>query len=181
VVILADHGLGSIGTESLALIGLAKERLAKIVAIPRSTVLRNQAMDAIVLNCAEMRRLAQAGDSADSRQLASRYARDLNQHVFLTLLEEGLVVCPAGLRGGQATLIEGYPLENPQWMGARDITTALVGVGLALGLEVVELARLSNVFRHLVACQRGNGRVLWPDVFRFVGLEEEQHGANNGR
>ena len=35
VVILADHGLGSIGAESLPLIGLARERGAKIVAIPR--------------------------------------------------------------------------------------------------------------------------------------------------
>src|SRR3989442_1790599 len=35
VVILADHGLGCIGPESLALIGIAKERGAKIVAIPR--------------------------------------------------------------------------------------------------------------------------------------------------
>ena len=60
VVILADHGLGSIGPESLALIGIAKERGAKIVAIPRSTVLRGQPLNAIVINPSEMRRLANA-------------------------------------------------------------------------------------------------------------------------
>jgi hypothetical protein len=53
------------------------------------------------------------------------------------------------------------------------MATALVAVGLALDLEPLETARLANVFRHLVAGQRGNGRVLWRDVFRFVGLSSE--------
>lgn len=171
VVILADHGLGSIGPESLALIGLAKECGARIVAIPRSTVLRGQALDVIVLDAMEMRRLAQAGETAEPKLLAPRYARDHSQHVFLSLLQEGLFVCPAGLKGSGGTLIAGYPLESPQWMGTRDITTATVALGLALGLEPVQLGQLSNVFRHLVACQRGNGRVLWQDVYQFVGLE----------
>lgn len=171
VVILADHGLGSIGPESLALIGLAKERQAKLVAIPRSTVLRGQALTAIVLNATEMGRLSEAGENADPRTLAARYAKEYGQHVFLTLFEEGLMVCPAGMRGSQGTLIECFPLDNPEWMGVRDITTAIVAVGLALGMDIVDIGRLSNVFRHLVACQRGNGRVLWRDVNRFVGLE----------
>jgi bifunctional ADP-heptose synthase (sugar kinase/adenylyltransferase) len=174
VVVLADHGLGSIGPESLALVGLAKERQARLVAIPRTTVLRGQPLDAIVLDAPEMRRLGQAGDAADPRTLAARYAREYAQHVFLTLLGEGVWACPAGGRPAGA-LIEGYPLENPQWMGARDVATALVAVGLALDLEVLDSARLANAFRHLVAGQRGNGRVLWRDIFRFVGL-----AVNNG-
>ncbi|HXG09639.1 MAG TPA: PfkB family carbohydrate kinase [Gemmataceae bacterium] len=172
VVILADHGLGCIGAESLAVIGLAKERGARLVAIPRTIVLRGQPLDAIVLNATEMRRLAGADDTADPRTLAARHAREYAQHVFLTLLEEGILACPAGGRS-PGTLVEGYPLENPQWMGARDMATALVAVGLALDLEPLETARLANVFRHLVAGQRGNGRVLWRDVFRFVGLSSE--------
>jgi hypothetical protein len=171
VVILADHGLGSIGPESLALIGLAKEYGARIVAIPRSTVLRGQPLDAIVLDAMEMRLLAQASETADPKILAPRYARDYSQHVFLSLLAEGLFVCPGGLKGSGGTLIAGYPLESPQWMGTRDITTAIVALGLALGMEPVQLGQLSNVFRHLVACQRGNGRVLWRDVFQFAGME----------
>jgi bifunctional ADP-heptose synthase (sugar kinase/adenylyltransferase) len=170
VVILADHGLGCIGPESLAVIGLARERGASLVAIPRTTILRGQPLDAIVLNATEMRRLAEAGDSAAPRALAARHAREYSQHVFLTLLEEGILVCPAG-GSSPGTLVEGYPLENPQWMGARDMATALIAVGLALGMEPVETARVANVFRHLAACQRGNGRVLWRDVFRFVGVE----------
>jgi bifunctional ADP-heptose synthase (sugar kinase/adenylyltransferase) len=170
VVIIADHGLGSIGPESLALIGLAKERKAKTVAIPRSTVLRGQPLDAIVLNASEMRKLSQAKEDADPKVLAARYAREYGQHVFLTLFEQGLAVAPAK-SPGEATLIEGYPIENPQWMGVRDINTAIVGVGLALGMEPMAIGQLSKVFRHLVAGQRGNGRVLWRDVFRFVGLE----------
>jgi hypothetical protein len=157
----------------LALIGLAKERQASIVAIPRSTVLRGQALDAIVLDAIEMRRLAQAGENADPKALASRYARDYAQHVFLSLLADGLMVCPAGSKAASGTLIGGYPLENPQWMGTRDITTGMVALGLAMGLEAVELGRLSNIFRHLVACQRGNGRIFWRDVYRFVGLEQQ--------
>lgn len=170
VVILADHGLGSIGTESLALIGLARERKAKIVAIPRTTMLRGQSLDAIVLNAPEMRSMAGAADNADPRALAARYAREYAQHVFLTLLEEGIVVCPAGTQSAGA-LCEGYPLESPQWMGARDMATAFVAVGLALGLDPVDNGKLANVFRYLVSCQRGNARVQWRDVFRFVGLE----------
>lgn len=174
VVILADHGLGSIGPESLALIGLAKERRAKIVGIPRTNVLRGQALDAIVLNAVEMRRLAQAGESADPKALAARYAREYNQHVFLTLFEEGVVVCPAGMKAASGTLCEGQPMERADWMGARDITTGIVALGLALGMDLEQVGKLSIVFRHLVASQRGNGRVLWRDVYRFVGLEPAQ-------
>jgi bifunctional ADP-heptose synthase (sugar kinase/adenylyltransferase) len=170
VVLLADHGLGSIGPESLPLIGLARERKAKLVAIPRTTCLRSQALDAIVLDAAEMRCLAGAEPDADPRVLAARYAHEYAQHVFLSLLEAGVMICPAGSRA-PGTLVEGYALPSPQWMGARDMTAAVVAVGLALGLDPVDNCRLANVFRHLVACQRGNGRVLWRDVFRFVGLE----------
>lgn len=171
VVILADHGLGSIGPESLELIGLARERQAAIVAIPRTAVLRGQTLDAIVINALEMRGLYQAGVSEDPRTLAARYSREYAQHVFLTMLEEGILVCPSGA-GTAGTLIAGYPLENPRWMGARDMTTALVAVGLALELDPVDIGRVANVFRHLIAGQVGNGRLMWRDVFRFVGLPE---------
>src|SRR5207253_1522130 len=90
VVILVDHGLGSIGPESLALIPLAKERQAKLVAIPRSTVLRGQPLSAIVINSPEMRKLGGASESADPRALAARYAREHGQHVFLTTLDSGI-------------------------------------------------------------------------------------------
>jgi bifunctional ADP-heptose synthase (sugar kinase/adenylyltransferase) len=170
VVILADHALGTIGPESVALVGLAKEAGAKVVSIPRSTVLRGHAVDAIVLNAAEMRRLAQAGESADAKQLATRYARDHRRYVFLTLFEEGFCVFPPDANGDGMHL-KAFPLERPDWMGVRDITTAVVALGLALKLELEPLAQLCNVFRHLVAGQRGNGRVLWRDVFRFVGVE----------
>jgi D-beta-D-heptose 7-phosphate kinase/D-beta-D-heptose 1-phosphate adenosyltransferase len=168
VVILADHGLGCIGPESLALIGLAKERGAKLVAIPRTPVLRGQPLDAIVINSPEMRQLAKSEE--DPRALAARYAREYSQDVFLTLLAEGILVCPAGGRS-PGTLIESFPLENADWMGARDMGASIVALGFALGLDPVENARLTTPFRHLVAAQRGNGRVLWRDVFRFVGLE----------
>jgi D-beta-D-heptose 7-phosphate kinase/D-beta-D-heptose 1-phosphate adenosyltransferase len=170
VVILADHGLGSIGPESLALIGLAKERGSRIVAIPRTTALRGQSLDAIVINVPEMRRLVGAEDQAEPKALAARYAREYAQDVYVTMLEEGILVCPAGTRTA-GFHCPGYPLENPQWMGARDMATAFVAVGLALGLEPHDSGRLANVFRHLVASQRGNARVLWRDVFHFVGLE----------
>jgi D-beta-D-heptose 7-phosphate kinase/D-beta-D-heptose 1-phosphate adenosyltransferase len=172
VVILADHGLGSIGAESLALIGIAKERGAKIVAIPRSTVLRGQALNAIAINPSEMRRLAQAAENADPRVLAAKYARDYNLHVFLTLMEEGLLVCPAG-KPGPGTQIEGPAAETPDWMGVRDITTAVVAVGMAYNMDPVDIGRFSTIFRNLVAAQRGNGRVLWRDVYCCVGLEKE--------
>jgi D-beta-D-heptose 7-phosphate kinase/D-beta-D-heptose 1-phosphate adenosyltransferase len=168
VVVLIDHGLGSIGPESLALVGLAKERGARLVAIPRSTVLRGQPLDAIVINSPEMRQMARSDE--DPRTLAARYSREHAQHVFLTLLGEGILVCPAGGRPA-GTLIEGYPLENPDWMGARDMGASIVALALGLGLDPVEAGRLTTPFRHLVASQRGNGRVLWRDVFRLVGLE----------
>ncbi|HZT80862.1 MAG TPA: PfkB family carbohydrate kinase [Gemmataceae bacterium] len=170
VVVLADHGLGVIGPETLAVIPLAKERKAKLVAIPRTTVLRGQPLDAIVINAPEMRTMANAGPEADPRTLAARYAREYAQHVFLTLMDEGIYVCPAGGRPAPEQM-PGYETDNFQWMGARDMATALVAVGLSLGLDVFDTGRLATVFRHLVACQRGNGRVVWRDVFRFVGLE----------
>jgi bifunctional ADP-heptose synthase (sugar kinase/adenylyltransferase) len=168
VVILADHGLGSIGPESLPLIGLARERGARIVAIPRTPILRGQALDAIVINSPEMRQLA--GSDEDPRVLAARYAREYAQDVFLPMLAEGIFVCPAGTRSA-GTLVEGFPLDSADWMGARDMGTAILSLGAALGLDPVENARLVTPFRHLVAAQRGNGRVMWRDVFRLVGLE----------
>ena len=51
-----------------------------------------------------------------------------------------------------------------------DMATAIVAVGTALGMEPVTICRLANAFRHLIACQRGNGRVLWRDIYQFVGL-----------
>jgi D-beta-D-heptose 7-phosphate kinase/D-beta-D-heptose 1-phosphate adenosyltransferase len=168
VVILADHGLGCIGAESLALIGLARERGAKIVAIPRTPVLRGQSLDAIVINSPEMKQMAQSDD--DPRVLAARHAREYAQNVFLPMLAEGIFVCPAGCRSA-GTLVEGYPLDSADWMGARDMGAAILSLGAALGLEPVESARLATPFRHLVAAQRGNGRVMWRDVFRLVGLE----------
>jgi len=129
-------------------------------------------LDAIVINSWEMRQLAGADATADPRALAARYAQQYAQHVFLTQLEEGVWVCPAAGRV-PGTLIKGYPLENPHWMGARDMATGIVALGLAVGLDPVEIGRLANAFRHLVAAQRGNGRVLWRDLFQFVGLPEE--------
>jgi D-beta-D-heptose 7-phosphate kinase/D-beta-D-heptose 1-phosphate adenosyltransferase len=169
VVILADHNLGSIGPESLDLIDLAKQRQAKLVAIPRTTILRGQPLDAMVLNGAEMRSLYNADNAVDPRPLAARYAREYAQHVFLTLWEEGILVCPAGM-AASGTLIPSFPLTNPQWMGARDMATALIAVGLVLDLDPIDNAKVANAFRSLVANQRGSGRVLWRDVFQLVGL-----------
>jgi bifunctional ADP-heptose synthase (sugar kinase/adenylyltransferase) len=169
VVILVDHGLGSIGPESLALIPLAKERKAKLVAIPRTSVLRGQPLNAIVINAPEMKNLVGAAEAAEPRALAARYAREHALHVFLTTLDSGILVCPAG-KGEAGTLIGAYPIENPQWMGARDMATVIVAVGMGLGLDPVDTCRLANAFRHLIASQRGNGRVLWRDIFQFVGL-----------
>ena len=173
VVILADHGLGTIGPESMALVGLAKERRAKLVAIPRTTILRGQPVDAIVINAPEMKRLGDGDEAGDPRTLAVRYAREYAQHVFLTLLEDGIYVCPSGSRTA-GTQTERYPTEHFQWMGARDMATALIALGMALNFDPVDTGRLANVFRHLVACQRGNGRVLWRDVYQFVGLDDNE-------
>lgn len=175
VVLLADHGIGSIGPESLALVGLAKERGAKIVAITRSTILRGHPLDALVVNATEMRRLANASEGADCKQVAARYAREQQQTVCLTLFEEGMEIFPAGGKG-DVLHVAGYPIERSDWMGARDITAALLAVGLGLQLPMSTVAKATMVFRHLVAATRGNGRVTWPDVFRFVGLEEH-HAA----
>ena len=111
------------------------------------------------------------GPIPDPRALAARYAREYSQHVFLTLLEEGILVCPASATG-PGTLMQGYPLENGHWMGARDMATTIAAMGLALGLDLPSIGRLATAFRHLVAAQVGNGRVMWRDVFQFVGLAE---------
>jgi D-beta-D-heptose 7-phosphate kinase/D-beta-D-heptose 1-phosphate adenosyltransferase len=169
IAILVDHSLGSIGPESLELIDLAKDRGAKIVAIPRSTALRGQAVDAMVINSPEMRGMSDADASADPRSLAAEYAQVHGHHVFLTMLSDGILVCP-GSQAGPGTQIPGYPLENAHWMGARDMATALVALGMALDLDPIETGRLANAFRHLIACQWGNGRVFWRDIFQFVGL-----------
>src|SRR5262249_20184768 len=95
IVILADHGLGAMGDESLPLIDLARERQAKIVAIPRTGVLRGRKLDAIVINQAEMRAFYGAEKTESPPQLAARYASQYSQDVFMTMLAEGVTVCPA--------------------------------------------------------------------------------------
>ncbi|HMP03825.1 MAG TPA: PfkB family carbohydrate kinase [Gemmatales bacterium] len=170
VVILADHGVGSIGAESLELLDLARQAGAKIVAIPRSTLLRGQRCDAIILNASEMRQLAEGSSRDEVHDLAARYAQEHRQHVFLTLFEEGMRIFPADGRAPLA--FPAFPQEHPDWMGVRDITAALVGLGLALDLELSALGQVAMVFRHLIAGQRGNGRLFWRDVAQFVELEE---------
>jgi bifunctional ADP-heptose synthase (sugar kinase/adenylyltransferase) len=171
IVILADHGLGAMGEECLPLIELARERQAKIVAIPRTGVLRGRKLDAIVINQAEMRAFFGAEITEPPPQLAARYASQYCQDVFMTMLAEGLTVCPADGRDG--AWIPGYPLQFGHWMGARDMAAAIVATGFAIGLDVVDTGRLANAFRHLIASQRGNGRVNWRDIFDLVGLNAQ--------
>ena len=90
----------------------------------------------------------------------------------MTMLAEGLTVCPADGRDG--TWVRGYPLQFGHWMGARDIAAAIVALGMAVGMDVVDTGRLANAFRHLIASQRGDGRVTWRDIFEFVGLEAQE-------
>jgi hypothetical protein len=52
------------------------------------------------------------------------------------------------------------------------MATVIVAVGMALSLDPVDICRLANAFRHLIASQRGNGRVLWRDIYQFVGLPD---------
>ena len=87
------------------------------------------------------------------------------------MLNDGILVCPAGLKGA-GTQIPGYPLETGDWMGARDMATTIVAMGLALDMAPLEIGPLATAFRHLVAAQIGNGRVLWRDILQFVGLPE---------
>jgi bifunctional ADP-heptose synthase (sugar kinase/adenylyltransferase) len=169
IVILADHGLGAMGDESLPLIELAGERQARIVAIPRTGALRGRKLDAIVTNQAEMRDFFGAQATEPPPRLAARYAGQYSQDVFMTMLAEGLTVCPAD--GREGTWIPGYPLQFGHWMGARDMAAAIVALGIAVGLDAVNTGRLANAFRHLIASQRGNGRVTWPDILDFVGLK----------
>jgi D-beta-D-heptose 7-phosphate kinase/D-beta-D-heptose 1-phosphate adenosyltransferase len=169
-VVLADHGVGAIGAESLELLALARQAGAKIVAIPRSTALRGQPVDAIILNATEMRQLAEGSARDDVQLLARRYARDYRQLVVLTLFEEGLRLFPHDER--EPVSVPAFPLEHPDWMGVRDITAVVVSLALTLGLELSALGRLAAVFRHLIASQRGNGRLFWRDVARFVELED---------
>jgi bifunctional ADP-heptose synthase (sugar kinase/adenylyltransferase) len=173
VVILADHNLGSIGPESLPLVGLAKEQQAKVLGIPRSQQLRNHPLDAIILNGTEMKRLMHASDHADAMALAQRYARDQKTHVFLTRFEEGLYICPGATEPREPITLPALPLDNPDWMGVRDVTTVIVALGLACKMDLALIGRVCTVFRHLAAAERGNARVIWRDVFRFVGLEDE--------
>ena len=168
IVILADHGLGAMGEESLPLIELARQRQARIVAIPRTGVLRERNLDAIVINQAEMRDFFGAEAKESPPRLAARYASQYSQDVFMTMLAEGVTVCPADGRDG--TWVRGYPLEFGHWMGARDMAAVIV----AVGMDVVDTGRLANAFRHLIASQRGDGRVTWRDIFEFVGLEAQE-------
>jgi hypothetical protein len=89
----------------------------------------------------------------------------------MTLQEEGVLICPAGMKAVAGTLVPPWPLEKPDWTGVRDMHTAIVAVGLALKMDPIELGKVIGVFRHLIARQRGNGRLLWRDVFEFVGLD----------
>lgn len=172
VMILADHDMGAIGRETLPLVGLARERGAKVAAIPRTTVLRNERLDAIVLNGPEMRRLAEAGAAADPKALAERCAAERGRHVFLTLFEEGMSFFPANSALGPPLHLPAEPLPQHDWMGVRDMTTAVVALGLALEAQPHDMARLAMVFRHLVASVRGNGRVFWRDIGHALAMPD---------
>ncbi len=172
VVILVDHGLGCIGPESIPLVSLAKEHAARVVAIPRSRVLHGHPLDAIVLNSTEMRALAEGEMKADVKGMAARYAREYQRHIFLTLFEEGMDIFPAGPEGGQVIHLDMPPLPQYDWMGVRDITTAVAALGLALNTPLDTIGQIAMLFRFLVAGVRGSGRVFWRDIGPLVGGSE---------
>jgi hypothetical protein len=52
------------------------------------------------------------------------------------------------------------------------MAASMVAVGLGLGFSPVEVGQVAALCRHLVAAQRGNGRLAWRDVFEYLGLKE---------
>jgi bifunctional ADP-heptose synthase (sugar kinase/adenylyltransferase) len=59
-------------------------------------------------------------------------------------------------------------------MGARDMVVAIVAVGLALEIPVLDIAQLANVFANLVVQQHGNGTVTWKDLFRAIHIPQPE-------
>ena len=168
VLVVADHGLGVMGTETEPIIDLARESGAKVVAIPRTSTALYQTVDALVANPTETRGLVGLQGKGEARVSADLFASRNKLIVFLTQGQEGLYVAN-GRRPSASHLAPTQPVENPQKMGARDMVLATVALALALDLEVAETSRLANALANLVVAQRGNGIVFWDDLFVALG------------
>ncbi|MBI3469429.1 MAG: hypothetical protein HY000_41030 [Planctomycetes bacterium] len=168
VLIVADHGLGALGAETAEAISLARAAGAKVVAIPRTPLEQYESVDVLVPNPTEMRELVGLAGKGEAQDAAVRFAREHGVTVFLTQGRQGLFVCcPAQ---DVAQLVSGKPVDHPQKMGARDMTLAIVALGMGLELPVLTIAELANAFAGLVVRQRGNGVVFWHDLFQSLGI-----------
>lgn len=171
VLIVADHGLGAMGTETLEAIRIAQHGGAKVVAIPRTRLDHYRRVDVLVPNPTEMRELVGLEGKGEAQGAAARYAEEHGVNVYLTQGSKGLFVCCPAIELVQ--IVPTKPIEHPQKMGARDMVVAIIALGSALKLPPLHVAELANAFSYLVVQQRGNGTVFWNDLFEELGIHAE--------
>ncbi|MFW6124872.1 MAG: bifunctional heptose 7-phosphate kinase/heptose 1-phosphate adenyltransferase [Pirellulales bacterium] len=169
VLVVADHGLGAMGTETGKIIELAQKVGAKVVAIPRTALAQYEKADALVPNPTEMRQRMGLHGKGPAKKEADAFAKKYGLTVYLTQGREGIYVATTEPKGSHLSPTQSVP--NPQKMGARDMALAVVALGLALELPPADTALLANGFATLVVRQRGTGVVHWEDLFRSLGRE----------
>ena len=172
VFIVADHGLGTLGSDTCETIALAKEKDAKVVIIPRTWIEDYQQADVLVVNPNEMRSLVGLTGKGEAQAAATQFATKHDVTIFLTLGSRGLFVCSPKQNIEQ--LVTTTAFQHAHKMGARDMVVAIVAVGLALEISVLEIAQLANVFASLVVQQHGNGTVTWKDLFRALRIPQPE-------
>ncbi len=173
-VIFEDYDKGVIAAPE-ALVDCAKAAGAMVLVDPKHKAFTRYAgADVIKPNRREFERVAGAWQS--DAELAAKGKAILTQTdaaaLVITQGSDGLTVVR---RQGGASHVTGHDVQVYDRTGAGDTVVAALGVGLGLGWDLLEAARMANAAAGLVCAKSGTASVSGVEVNRAiagaVGLE----------
>ncbi len=171
IVILSDYGKGTL-SHSIDLIAKARAKNIPVVVDPKSldySMYRGASV--ITPNLKEFE--AVAGHCTSIEVMVEKALRLLSQYdiesIVITRSEQGLSVISAN---GEVNHIPAVAREVHDVTGAGDTVIAVLGVGLAAGMTLVESASLGNIAAGIVVGKLGAATVSVPELETVFGKDQ---------
>jgi D-beta-D-heptose 7-phosphate kinase/D-beta-D-heptose 1-phosphate adenosyltransferase len=173
IILISDYGKGVLTPALLAgVIAAARERGICVVVDPKGQDFARYRGATIITPNRKEAELASRIPIVDDRSLRSAAENLLEagdfQGILVTRSSEGMSLF---LKDGSATHIPTVAREVYDVTGAGDTVVAMLGLGLACGLEFLEAARLANVAAGIVVGKVGTSTVLPEEIIGSMGHE----------
>ncbi len=172
VVVLSDYGKGTL-FEPAAWIAEARAHGIPVIVDPKSLSFSDyRGASVLTPNLKEFE--AVAGSSATVEQMVEKAESLLERHrleaMIITRSEQGLSVIS---KHKQVRHLQAIAREVHDVTGAGDTVIAVLSVGLAAGLSLVEAAHLSNVGAGVVVAKLGASTVSVPELDKALIQEQD--------